>query len=340
MPRLEVTSRLALVTTRRPFVDATLINDELDLLLLRMRWLAPHVDHFYVAESAETYTGHPKPMHLSENLDMFGEFAGRFTVITYGGSADRVEWRREEIARDSLRQAVADLDPRTVVYFSDLDEFPSEAQIHAMKEIVEPHSVPLDTFYRRANWRLECESPILVARATPVSRLPTDFTSFRWPADKASFPDVAGERGGHFSYLGFTADRLASKLAAFSHSEFVFAKDAADHLLAVSDALVLDHFGRSRLPGDGLLTVLASQEWSDLHRWLHARRPDWFDQRQPPNGLWRRINAAAIDDAMREQHLGRLKRVGGPAVLREPAAKRMVRSQLGPYKRKLLRQPR
>ncbi|WP_165354270.1 hypothetical protein [Nocardioides glacieisoli] len=328
------------MTTRRPFVDATLINDELDLLLLRMRWLAPHVDHFYVAESAETYTGHLKPMHLSENLDMFEEFAGQLTVITYGGSADRVEWKREEIARDSLRQAVAELDPRTIVYFSDLDELPSETQIRAMKVIDTPHSVPLDTFYRRANWRLECESPISVARATPVSTLPANFTSFRWPEGEASFPDLAGERGGHFSYLGFTADRLASKLAAFSHSEFVFAKDAADHLLTVSDALVLDHFGRSRLPGGGLLTVLASPEWSDLHRWLYARRPEWFDERRPPNAIWRRINAAAIDDAMREQHLGRLERVGGPSVLREPATKRVIRSQLGPFKRRLLRQPR
>ena len=36
----------------RPLVDATLLNDELDLLLLRMEYFAPHVEHFYVAESS------------------------------------------------------------------------------------------------------------------------------------------------------------------------------------------------------------------------------------------------------------------------------------------------
>ena len=166
--------------TRR-LVDATLLNDELDLLLLRMQRLSGDVEHFYVAESAESYTGIAKPMHLSENLRQFDEFADRMTVIVYGGSNQHVGWKREEIARDSLRQAVSGLPSDTVVYFSDLDELPSRAQVAAMREIREPHAVPLDTFYRRANWRLEGESPILVAKATPVAKLPSDFTKFRWP---------------------------------------------------------------------------------------------------------------------------------------------------------------
>ena len=261
--------------TPRPLVDATLLNDELDLLLLRMQYLSPHVQHFYVAESSETYTGLPKPMHLTDNLHLFEEFADRLTVLTYGGSTERLEWKREEVARECLRAAVADLAPETVVYFSDLDEFPSEPQIRAMQEIDRPHTVPLDTYYRRANWRLESESPILVARATPVRMFPENFTRFRWPED-GSFPLLPGERGGHFSYLG-SDPRPAAKLAAFSHSEFAFAQDEAARLLRVADSLVLDHFGRSRLHGNGMLTVLP--EWTDLHRWLHARRPDWFDPR-------------------------------------------------------------
>lgn len=316
-------------------VDATLLNDELDLLLLRMEYLAPHVDHFYVAESSETYTGLPKPMHLTENLQLFEEFSDRLTVVTYVGSADRVEWKREEIARESLRNAVEDLAPETVVYFSDLDEFPSEPQIHAMREIDQPHAVPLDTYYRRANWRLESESPILVARATPVRTLPANFTSFRWPDGDESFPLLPGERGGHFSYLGFGAERLAAKLAAFSHSEFRFAQGEADRLLRVADSLALDHFGRARWDGAGLLTVLQSSEWTDLHRWLHARRPDWFDTRRRHNATWRRMNAAVIDEAMRAQDLGHLRTVGSARVLLQPGAKRVVRSQLGVYKRRL-----
>lgn len=227
-------------------VDATLLNDELDLLLLRMQRLSADIQHFYVAESAESYTGIPKPLHLTENLHLFEEFADRMTVIVYSGSDRHVGWKREEIARDSLRQAMSDLDPQTIVYFSDLDEFPSAAQVAAMRHIDRPHSVPLDTFYRRANWRLEAESPILVAKATPVATLPDDFTKFRWP--DAEHPWLEGERGGHFSYLGFNADRLAAKVAAFSHSEYLFAMEESHRLLGVADRLALDHFGRSRLP--------------------------------------------------------------------------------------------
>lgn len=311
--------------TRR-LVDATLLNDELDLLLLRMQRLSADVEHFYVAESAESYTGIPKPLHLTENLDLFKEFADRMTVIVYGGSDRHVGWKREVIARDSLRQAVSDLDPQTVVYFSDLDEFPSAAQVEAIRHIDRPHSVPLDTFYRRANWRLEAESPILVAKATPVATLPDDFTRFRWP--DVEYPWLEGERGGHFSYLGFGADRLAAKVAAFSHSEYLFAMEESHRLLGVADRLALDHFGRSRLPGAGLLTVLQRHEWSELHQWLHGRRPDWFDSRTMRSTTWRRINAAVIDDAMIGQDLAQLHAVGSGKVLLQPGARRVVRSQL------------
>ena len=310
--------------TRR-LVDATLLNDELDLLLLRMQRLSGDVEHFYVAESAESYTGIAKPLHLSENLRQFDEFADRMTVIVYGGSDQHVGWKREEIARDSLRQAVSGLPSDTVVYFSDLDELPSRAQVAAMREIREPHAVPLDTFYRRANWRLEGESPILVAKATPVAKLPSDFTKFRWPDHL--YPELSGERGGHFSYLGFGADRLAAKVAAFSHSEYLFAMEESHRLLEVADRLALDHFGRSRLPGSGLLTVLPRTEWSELHRWLHARRPDWFDPRSPSSTTWRRVNAAVIDDAMIAQDLDQLRAVGTAKVLLQPGARRVVRSQ-------------
>ncbi len=312
--------------TRRPLVDATLLNDELDLLLLRMEWLAPHVEHFYVAESAESYTGIPKPLHLTENLHLFEQFADRMTVLVYGGGEEHVGWKREEIARESLRKAVEGLAPETVVYFSDLDELPSEEQLHAMREVDRPLAVPVDTFYRRANWRLEAESPILVAKATPVSTLPGDFTKFRWP--DGEYAELPGERGGHFSYLGFGPERLAAKVAAFSHSEYLFAMEEAHRLLRVADELALDHFGRSRLPGAGLLTVLPPGQWSELHRWLHARRPDWFDARRPGSAVWRRVNAAVIDDAMRAQDLGQLAAVGSARVLLQPGARRVARSQL------------
>lgn len=312
--------------TRRRLVDATLLNDELDLLLLRMERLSADVEHFYIAESAESYTGLPKPLHLTENLERFEKFADRMTVIVYGGSDQHVGWKREEVARDSLRQAVRDLAPDTVVYFSDLDEFPSSEQVEAMRRITGPHAVPLDTFYRRANWRLEAESPIFVAKATPVATLPGDFTKFRWPED-VDYPELPGERGGHFSYLGFEADRLAAKVAAFSHSEYLFAMEESHRLLDVADRLALDHFGRSRLPGAGLLTVLPRREWSELHQWLHQRRPDWFDPSRPHSTAWRRINAAVIDDAMVSQDLDQLRTVGTVGVLRQPGARRAMRSQ-------------
>ena len=257
-------------------------------------------------------------MHLTENLGLFPDYADRITVVVYEGPQTAVGWDREEIARAAVRSAVIDLDPDTVVYFSDLDELPSNSQLEAMRSIDQPHGVPLDAYFRRANWRLECESPNMYAKASPVGSLPDDFTKFRWPQVEDSqnfYPHLGGERGCHFSYLGFETSRIADKVAAFSHSEYLFAMDEADHLMTVCDALALDQYGRARQPGAGLLTVLQQSEWSDLHRWVHAQHPEWFDTHDPGNLTWRLMNAAVIDDAMRTNDLTKIRVIGGWRVL-------------------------
>ena len=260
-------------------------------------------------------------------MERFEQFRDRMTVLVYTGSSDRVGWAREEIARATLRSAVADLPHFNNVLFCDLDEFPSREQLECAATIDGPRAIPMDMFYRRANSPFESETPWLSPKASPVSTLPRDFTQFRWPEEPYSL--IAGERGAHFSYMGFTAERVAEKVAAFSHSEFVFAMSEAKHLIRVSDGLALDHFGRSRLRGNGMLTVLPEPQWTDLHHWIHARRPQWFDQRSPGWDLWRQVNAAVIDDAMRRQDLDTLRIAGTWRSWRARAARIVLRSGRG-----------
>ena len=211
-----------------------------------MQRLSADIQHFYVAESAESYTGIPKPLHLTENLHLFEEFADRMTVIVYSGSDRHVGWKREEIARDSLRQAMSDLDPQTIVYFSDLDEFPSAAQVAAMRHIDRPTAsrstrstaAPTGGSRPRARSSLRRRHRLRRCRTTsPSSAGPTQST----PGLRVSGADTSATSASD-------ADRLAAKVAAFSHSEYLFAMEESQRLLGVADRLALDHFGRSRLP--------------------------------------------------------------------------------------------
>lgn len=313
-------------------VDATMINDEVDLLRLRLEYLAPHVDHFYVAESSQTYTGIPKPLHVADNQHLFADYWDRMTVVHYSCPAASSAWDREEASRDSLRQALrAERERSSTVLVGDLDEFPSEEQLDQLGGLAAPMSIPVDTYYRRANWRLDAESPLFVTKASPIGMLPDRLTQFRWP--ELPYEVLGGERGAHLSFMGFTPHQLAKKLAAFSHSEYLFAAAEAERLIKVSDALALDHFGRSRLRGAGLLTVMPQSEWTGIHRWLRERRPEWFATPSRTSDLWRRINAAVIDDAMRAQDLDMLKKIGRLGVLRQPGARRVMRSQVGAARR-------
>ena len=206
--------------------------------------------------------------------------------------------------------------------------------------------MPLDTYYRRANWRLEAESPILVARATPVRTLPADFTKFRWPDGDASSPPLStGSAVVTSATSDSVPDRLAAKLAAFSHSEFVFAKEEADRLLTVADSLALDHFGRSRSRAEGCSPCCILGEWTDLHRWFTPAVPTG-STRAETHTMWRRMNAAVIDDAMRAQDLGIFPvRNARVALASRSQARRSQSSRTNAgcvdrYKRRLLRRTR
>lgn len=305
----------------RDVVDAFPFNDELDLLRLRVDYLAPHVDRFVVAESPRTFTGEPKPLHLTDNLHRFADVADRLTVVTYDAGADATAWDRERLSRSTIRDAVADSGADAVALLGDVDELPSVSQLGHLRDLDALAVVPLETFYRRANWRLECDTPLLKTVAVPVGDLPPDLHEVRLGVEAST---LRGAPGAHLSFMGFGADELAAKLRAFSHTEFRFAADLAGHVLDVADRLALDHFGRADLRGRGVLSVLTRQEEGEVHAWLRPRRPEWFGPRPRAARAWREMNAAVIHVAMEQQDPDLLARLGPTTTVRHPAAQRAL----------------
>ena len=309
------------VLSRVDVVDAVPINDELDLLALRLEYLSPYVDRFFVAESSHTFTGVPKPLHVTENINRFAAYADRLEIVTYGAEGDATSWERERLARSALRNSVSMLPGDTVVLHGDADEFPSRTQLAALRAVESPVVVPLETFYRRANWRLEADTPLLRVKAMPVRDLPADMHALRMSDE---LEQMQGAPGAHLSYMGFSPGDMAAKLLAFSHTEFQFAVPAAERVLAVSDALALDHFGRSTARGRGVLSFVGLSGESELHTWLRSRRPQWFGDRPVATRMWREMSAAALDEAMSSSDVARLNGLGVADTLRSRGAHRAL----------------
>ena len=200
-------------------VDCFMFRDEWEILEIRLNSLAPYVDRFVLCECPITHTGIPKPLYFDENKDRFKEFNISHlifkgyegidfkTIVTRGGTGDA--WVMDSLQRDYLINGFRDEDPETMIFMSDIDEIPN-MKIWSGAEGVFKHKVYyfyLNAYSGSANWR------------GTVALKRKNITSVQWVRENKR--RIAGNRGRgwHYSSQG-TADRVMSKIKAFTHQEF------------------------------------------------------------------------------------------------------------------------
>ena len=61
--------------------DCFTFFNELDILELRLRELAPVVDRFVIAEATKTFANEAKPVHFAENRARFAEFLPKIVHV-------------------------------------------------------------------------------------------------------------------------------------------------------------------------------------------------------------------------------------------------------------------
>jgi SAM-dependent methyltransferase len=116
--------------TRRPLIiDSFMVNGELDMLECRLDTMASAVDWFIAVEGDVDHQNHPKPYHLSENLDRFAAWKDKLIVVQASGlpTSDHVEdpWAREWAQRDWTwkgLERIEGLQPTDIVLHGDVDE--------------------------------------------------------------------------------------------------------------------------------------------------------------------------------------------------------------------------
>jgi len=118
--------------SRPLIIDTFPINNELDLLECRLETMAPVVDYFIAVEAEVDHQDHPKPFHISDNIDRFARWADKLIVVQATGMPtvddDPDPWARElaqrEYVHDGLRiiDERVGLSPTDIVLHGDVDE--------------------------------------------------------------------------------------------------------------------------------------------------------------------------------------------------------------------------
>ena len=91
--------------------DFLIMNDEFDMLEIRLFELYEYVDLFLIAESNTTFTGKPKPLYLKDNWNRFRRYHNkmrRIEVLLWNLEIDKKStWDNERRMRDDgLRLAL------------------------------------------------------------------------------------------------------------------------------------------------------------------------------------------------------------------------------------------
>src|SRR6056300_1437683 len=114
-------------------VDAVLANDEWELVLVRLNYLSPVVDKFYIAESSTTFSGLEKELFFSQRAEEIRDLGYDFEVVNIEIPdvvlAGPERWTAETYVRNNFLGTVCERHEDDLVLFSDVDEIPSIEQV-------------------------------------------------------------------------------------------------------------------------------------------------------------------------------------------------------------------
>jgi len=100
--------------------DLTQMNDELDMLEIRLNILDPYVDVFVIGESTQTFSGKPKPLNFDK--ERFAKWEDKIIYLEIPPQEGKDSFEIAGLQKDYLRNAIKDCKPDDVIYYGDVDE--------------------------------------------------------------------------------------------------------------------------------------------------------------------------------------------------------------------------
>ena len=249
--------------TKPKLLDVFLFYNELDLLKARLEYLGPIVDNFIISEANVDFSGRPKKFLLSQELVNTLPFANKiiyhreylnlnsipwlFKKFKYRSRITRYLWKIQDAQRNSTLTPLRSFNPKDIVIFSDLDEFPSETALDRGIKLLQsgnanhqdPHAYSLDqTFYY---YNLNNAAPNDQFYGSVMTTLDTfrKHLPHRFRSGKNDFEHIL-EGGWHFSYF-MDEEKILNKIFAISDVENLSAyknmttKEIQEKILSGSD---------------------------------------------------------------------------------------------------------
>jgi len=287
-------------------VDAILFNDELELLRQRISWLRDYVDVTIILEADFTFSGRPKSLFAKSKLtELMDLTEGKLILLqmtdeTFDGNLPNNPWKIEYESRKFLVEHLVVNYPEARVLFADLDEIPSLEQMRLISELdlngnLETFSVPMQVYYRYANWQLLGSGENWNLAKTFNSSFAPAVSEIRSSGNFANLPG----KGSHLSYLAMTTEQITNKFEAFSHSELTGFRNIEAFFTGISDFYFVDHIGRFDVEGRGLIRVLNENQVDDVCEYFVKSDSKYFKHGITPPTL-KRLAASALITYMRK----------------------------------------
>lgn len=273
-------------------VDTFPINNELEMLTMRLETMSPAVDYFVAVEADVDHQDNPKPFHISDNLDRFTRWADKLIVVKATGlptvEDDPDPWARELMQReyvlDGLRN-IPGIDENAIILHGDVDEICRPLHVRNVRPKVpaRPGLLPdgkpdlgFVTFEQRGHffavdWLYpDVWGGTVAGTVKQVMELgPYPFQKMRnlrnWN------PSVLTDAGWHFSWLG-GQEAAMRKLGSFCHPE------VAERTL---HGLSSDRYLREGMHLDGRVMAPVEVERGEWPDFIVDRRcpTEWFRPR-------------------------------------------------------------
>jgi beta-1,4-mannosyl-glycoprotein beta-1,4-N-acetylglucosaminyltransferase len=205
-------------------IDTFMFNNEFDMLDIRLAVTENYVDRWIVLEGSQTWSGHKKPYHLSDNLYRYHRYRDRMCVIKLDIPETYVNWQCENHSRSSLQQEIVNLDAQDIVIHSDLDEIINPEKIQQIIDYMDLHQQPvgcvLDMYVYKFDQKMDRNwNGTVIARKcmfeNPQQLYKGNNTKRKDRSHCVTFPETAG---WHWTWIG-NDNRIRSKVTSCIESQ-------------------------------------------------------------------------------------------------------------------------
>lgn len=205
-------------------IDVVVVNDELDMLESRIKYLYDVVDHFIVIESNYTHSGVPKKLNVKENVDRFSKYFPKIQIKTFSVNSNfdfTDSWKLEVAQRNSVLIFTDEYSDDDMMIISDVDEIPNKNIFDSIKQNVRDRDVvklSQTMFYYNLKNRL-VSYPIWGASYVAKKKIIKTHSANKIRLNYELPVHSMSDGGWHLTYF-MSAEQIQNKIKSFAHSEF------------------------------------------------------------------------------------------------------------------------